>query len=556
MKFWKEDIEYFCKKRIYWMALAMTAVFGYGYLITHATVGIDDTPYKLYFTDGMAAYVGRWVVFLLGKVLHIADFAPFLTDLFGVLLLAAAAVVFSILMHHILRDSVPFYGYLFFACFLAANPLWAEVFVYFLHNGLGLGYLLLGVSLCCLIYGEESKKKRGYLFSGVFLWMAIGCYESTMVAWLVGFLMVMLAKRYQKTAENVIWNLVKGAAVMVGAMVLRTVWIPIIKGIFHLEEVSDGARTRALSEMASWVTDAQQRAEFIMAIKRAYVMYGVFAFAYYPIFLFVLAAAVIVLSGVVFSIRRKEGWTVFLSLSMLLSCFLLIPIEGKVTLYRSAQFLPIVCAFGVILFTRVLEGLSKHIGGEITKEAGRGLCRILQGAAVVILSIFLCNQCADLNHWFYVDDLKYEAAKETAGRISYELEKGFDLSKPVIFTGIYEIPAAIIQDAYVPYGTKTFARMDKLCRMVDPHLLEKFYRRPGVWVAQAPTLSVIEWGREAFDNNKELANFFAMHGHFFLPVMELDKIEAAKQYAVEAELPGFPAEGSIVDMGDYILVNF
>lgn len=564
MKNWKEDIEYFLHKKCYWLLLCLTGLFGYGYLVTHATVGIDDTPWYLYFRQGLSASVGRWVIFLLGKVLRIADFAPFLTDLAGVLLLMAGAFAFSVLMHHLWKETVPFYGYLFFACFLVASPIWAEVFVYFLHNGVGLGYLLLALSLCVFCHSCEEKKKAGYVISALLLWVSIGCYESMMVAWLVGFFVILLAGQYMGRKQRIILTGVKGAGVMVAAMALRTVWLPVMKAVFSLDKITDISYTRSITEMADWVGDASQRADFVMAIKRAFVMYGVFAFAYLPVLLFVLSAFVMMVAGICHSIRKKEGWTVLLTVGMLVSCFLLMPIEGKVTLYRSAQFLPLVCGAGVLLFTRILEihlqrwenrGAVRKDQASAIKEK-RMLPKLLRGLAVVILSIFLFNQCADLNRWFYMDDMKYQAARETAGQVAYELKKGFDLSKPVVFTGIYEIPPAIIQDAYVSYGSRTFYCMDAVSGIVDPHILEKFYRPQGVWVVQAPMLSVIEWGRTAFGNNKEIANFFELHGWFMVPCMDQETIEWAQQYAVDKELPRFPQEGSILDMGDYVLVNF
>ena len=55
---WIEDIKDLWKKNCYCLALALTAVLSYGYLITHQTVGIADTPYAYYFEEGLAANVG------------------------------------------------------------------------------------------------------------------------------------------------------------------------------------------------------------------------------------------------------------------------------------------------------------------------------------------------------------------------------------------------------------------------------------------------------------------------------------------------------------------
>ena len=72
-------------------------------------------------------------------------------------------------------------------------------------------------------------------------------------------------------------------------------------------------------------------------------------------------------------------------------------------------------------------------------------------------------------------------------------------------------------------------------------------------MAQTPALSVIEWGRYAFDTDQELARFFRMHGHELQPYLLPENYGAAE--AASLELPRFPREGSIVDMGDYIIVH-
>ena len=150
--------------------------------------------------------------------------------------------------------------------------------------------------------------------------------------------------------------------------------------------------------------------------------------------------------------------------------------------------------------------------------------------------------------------MKYESAKSLAGEIAGRLEEEFDTTKPVVFTGTYQVPRSIIGDAYVPYGSKTFYRMNRITRVVDEHLLEKFYREYGVWVAQTPELSVIDWGRYAFGDDSELIRFFAMHGYELQALTDASLYQTAEEYSVE--LPHFPADGSIVDRGEYLIVHF
>ncbi len=96
--------------------------------------------------------------------------------------------------------------------------------------------------------------------------------------------------------------------------------------------------------------------------------------------------------------------------------------------------------------------------------------------------------------------------------------------------------------------------MNRLTQPIDEHLLEKFYREYGVWVAQTPALSVIEWGRYAFGDDSELVRFFAMHGYGLVPYREEERYYDLELYSLD--LPRFPQEGSIVDVGECIVVHF
>ena len=115
------------------------------------------------------------------------------------------------------------------------------------------------------------------------------------------------------------------------------------------------------------------------------------------------------------------------------------------------------------------------------------------------------------------------------------------------------LPKSIVKDAYVGYNSETFYRIKRLTDPIDEHLLEKFYREYGVWVAQTPALSVFEWGVNAFESDEELARFFAMHGMEIKANTEQAYFAEASEYFLE--MPVFPQEGSIEDRGKYIIVR-
>lgn len=555
--------------------LLLTAVCAYGYKVTNVTIGIDDTPSLYYFEEGLIAIVGRWVLFLLNKVIFLAEFVPFVTDFIAVGLLVLAAIVWTVLFYSVLGEKIPVVGYAFFAAIFVSSPLISEVFTYFLHNGIAIGYLCCGLSLCCVRewQGSIRKMRKGsgirekfdclavmrLVAAAVFLWIAMGCYESFMILWLAGLMLLLLTERIGMGAERkgqtgtcgVFRTLAGGVMCALAAVILRSLMIVVLTKAFHLEYLQGEAVQRSVTEMLGWMVQPGAFGEFAMLLKRTFVLYGVFAYAYLPIRIFVLSAAVITVVTLVRVIRGRDVWALVLLPAAYLAAFSLLFIEGKATLYRSAQFLPVFCGYGALLFAYSIY--------ELTGSPGRGvhrkLCLGTRGIAVAVLVVITWNQCMDMTKWFYIDKQKYDAAVKTVDQIALDLERDFDTSKPVIFTGNYEIPYSIVKDAYVSYGDRKYYKMKRLTDLIDPDLLDKYNRgSKGVWVAQTPALSVIEWGRYAFDSDAELVKFFVMHGHTLTACEDIDRYAEAEKASLE--LPEYPQDGYIVDKGDYIIVHF
>lgn len=554
-----------CENRLYMGILLLTAVCAYGYKVTNVTIGIDDTPSLYYFEEGLIAIVGRWVLFLLNKVITLAEFVPFVTDFAAVILLIAAAIVWSALFYSVFGEKIPVTGYAFFAAVFVSCPLISEVFTYFLHNGIAIGYLSCAVSLCFMREWQNSMRKprKGsglrekldclavtkLVAAAVFLWIAMGCYESFMILWLAGLVLLLLAERiaWGRQERDVLATLVAGALAALLAIVLRSLTIVAVTKVFHLEYLRGEAVQRSVTEMLGWMVQPGAFGELTMILKRTFVLYGVFAYAYLPIRIFVLSAVVITVVTLVRVIRGRDLWALVLLPAAYLAAFSLLFIEGKATLYRSAQFLPVFCGYGVLLFVYGMWQLMTGRKGRISAA----IC----GLTVLVLVVITWNQCMDMTKWFYIDKQKYDAAVKTADQIALDLERDFDTSKPVIFTGNYEIPYSIVKDAYVSYGDSKYYKMKRLTDLIDPDLLDKYNRgSKGVWVAQTPALSVIDWGRYAFDSDAELVKFFEMHGHRLVACGDIDRYAEAEEESLN--LPEYPQDGYIVDKGDYIIVHF
>ena len=573
MQKWNGYVKKFRTNRGYMGILLLTAICAYGYKVMSTTIGIDDTPSQYYFEEGLIAIVGRWVLFLLNKFLAFSDFLPFLTDFAAVVILVLAAIVWSALFYSILGEKLPTVGYAFFAAVFLSSPLISEVFTYFLHNGIAIGYLCCGISLCCMREWQSVIRKPGkgagirerlaclaitkIALAAVFLWIAMGCYESFMILWLAALLLLLLTERivWGRQQKDIFATLMAGAVTALLAVILRSVMILTVTKGFHLEYLQGEAVQRSMTEMLGWMLQPGALGELAMILKRTFVLYGVFAYAYLPIRVFVLAAGVIGVVTLWRVISGRDLWALVLWPTAYLAAFSLLFVEGKATLYRSAQFLPVFCGYGALLFVYAVWQLTGSRGNEQERKWCKKLRVGARGLTILILMVLVWNQCLDMTRWFYIDEKKYEAAVKTVDQIALDLERSFDTSKPVIFTGNYEIPYSIIQDAYVSYSSPVYYKMKRLADLIDPNLLDKYNRgNKGVWVAQTPSLSVIDWGRYAFDSDAELVKFFAMQGYTLKAQENVSLYEGAEKESLE--LPHYPQEGYIVDKGDYIIVHF
>ena len=573
MQKWNGYVKKFRTNRGYMGILLLTAICAYGYKVMSTTIGIDDTPSQYYFEEGLIAIVGRWVLFLLNKFLAFSDFLPFLTDFAAVVILVLAAIVWSALFYSILGEKLPTVGYAFFAAVFLSSPLISEVFTYFLHNGIAIGYLCCGISLCCMREWQSVIRKPGkgagirerlaclaitkIALAAVFLWIAMGCYESFMILWLAALLLLLLTERivWGRQQKDIFATLMAGAVTALLAVILRSVMIVVVTKGFHLEYLQGEAVQRSMTEMLGWMLQPGALGELAMILKRTFVLYGVFAYAYLPIRVFVLAAGVIGVVTLWRVISGRDLWALVLWPTAYLAAFSLLFVEGKATLYRSAQFLPVFCGYGALLFVYAVWQLTGSRGNEQERKWCKKLRVGARGLTILILMVLVWNQCLDMTRWFYIDEKKYEAAVKTVDQIALDLERSFDTSKPVIFTGNYEIPYSIIQDAYVSYSSPVYYKMKRLADLIDPNLLDKYNRgNKGVWVAQTPSLSVIDWGRYAFDSDAELVKFFAMQGYTLKAQENVSLYEGAEKESLE--LPHYPQEGYIVDKGDYIIVHF
>ena len=551
MKQLRDDIAYFWKQKFFMMLLCITAVGCYGYAITHEAIGIDDTIVDVYLQDGLAVFHGRWTMYLVNKVFYMGEFMPYITDFAEMLLLIVAAVLFCVLFRRLLGESVN--GnivYSGFACTFVSFPFISEVNVYYFHNGTELGYILCALALILFLDSLDKKGKTSImsmLGSMLFLWVSVGCYESFVIMYIVGVLLILffrgITDQEKVTFRLLVQKLFAVFCIVAGCIVLRTLMYNIVKVLFSLQETSSGESYRAvgyriklLFESGEWMS------EVAMLLKRYWLVYCVNGVVYCPFAVYMISAIFFGVASLVYAVKKKNGWYPILFLGMMLVPIILVFLEMSVPLYRSCQYMPLFVASAVILLYFTLVNLR-------WKKAGITVFTVLAAALV-------WNQAVEANRNSYVDYLKYEHDKNVLIEIAHKVTWEYGTDATVIFTGNYAPPYELVKDYYAPYSSPEFRRVQAIANLSgDPYLIEKYYTPYGYYFGGEAQFSVIDWGLWAYGKpGVELINFLQMHGYRLQTTEDKTLLRQAQDFA--DSMPEWPQEGSIAEMDGYVIVHF
>ncbi len=548
MKKIRNECKWLFSQKLYVIALCITAVCGYGFSLVSPSVGVDDTAVEAYFGDGLTVVMGRWTIFLLNKIFPMEKFSPFMMEFIGVMLLCLGATLFAVLLRRLLGEKMGVMACAVFACVFVSNPIISEVWFFYLHNGVDLGYILVALSLWLFIDGMEAvrrKKVLPFLGSMLLTLLAIGCYESFLILYIIGIVLILFLKglvgKEKITFLLLFKNLMIGAVLSVGTIILRSLIIELLTVAFDLLEVKGEMQLRSLSEIMETFGHRDGLANFFMLVKKYWVVYFVNAVVYLPVTGYVLSVVVWGSCSLIAAFKKKNIWLPVLFGGMVFAPFLLTIMEGQVAYYRSCQFMPFFVAAGALLFYLAVEKYKRFT--------------IVRCGAIALVGIFVYNQTVALNENFYVDYLKYENAREVLTSAAREVEREYGSDTPVIFTGNHEVPAELVERYCVPYSSKKYQMIATITGVVDEHLIEKFYTPYGYSYAGEVEYSVIQWGVNAFDGTcGQLIQFLKMQGYSFTTIYDRDVQEQARQ--LSEAMPRWPKEGSITEQDGYILVHF
>ena len=225
---------------------------------------------------------------------------------------------------------------------------------------------------------------------------------------------------------------------------------------------------------------------------------------------------------------------------MLFSLVLLTLLQGRVSPYRTCQ----VFAFFVSTVLLLL--------GSMITEAKLKVIKMFSGV-FVLFSVLICiHQASTMNYYFTMNYLRSEEEARVICNIGEELTRKYNLEKPVIFTGSYELSDNLKQRVMIDKDDPRwtwFSAVYGLFSDKDIYNGEEYRKLPNTNVN-----SVIKWAMSAFGSQRGMEKLFKYYG-FEYKVANYSLRGEAEEYVKENNIPAYPREGYILEREDYIIVN-
>jgi len=555
-----EHIKYFVKNKWYIISLVLSAVAGYGYQLGHGTCGIDDVVIDMYFEDGLGVAIGRWPFFYINKVIPIAEYTPFFTDFLSVVLLMLGAVLWCAVIREIVKEELPIFCYIVFSAMFLVYSLVAEVFIYYLHNGLAILYCLVGFSLFAFYYlwaYKESLKKKvlATILLSAILCIAISFYESAANLYLFGVLLVLFVDGIQEkrleaaNLKNAFVLLGHTAGVLVAGIVGRTLITNLTMSAFSLKEYF----FRSVTSI-EWLTSGdfnQIYVDLVMLFKLIIKDYFAVGAVYYPILLFALATVIFIVYVIYKAIRDRDIWVFLYGVGTYASLYVLTIIQCDTLKYRSCQMFSIFVGFVMMVLT--FSAMKQKRWWKVV--------------GLTIISAAVIYSAIDLNGWFIYDYEKNQAELQVIHEIGQDLQTGgYDIeNKPVVFVGNYHLSEEILDRGYVSKDEWGWSAVNWVNKWME-------MESDSYCFTQSLELSMIEWGVESLaaygGYNKPLQNLFEYCGYSFVWA-ESELYEAIMPIYYDYYGPGYeymkteaygeneqyPYDGYIEETEDYIVIK-
>ena len=492
---YKKSINYFFKNKAFIITIILITVLSFGFTITNSSVGMDDTAFDRYYQGKEMLAIGRWGSYLVYQILNITEFIPFWIDFIASSIIMLTAVLWCIFLKKNLEYKLPLGAYITFAAVFISFPIINEIFIFENCNiAVMLGSFL--ASLGIMVFYENYTKihKKGiYIVSALILTFAMSMYEACAQIMLVAICITAILMIYTNRDKK-IKDIFKYLFSVLGILLVGVVLDEIIVKIIYFA----GVRASDVADKEiNWGQYGILESFEIILVDIVCAMKNI---KYFPVLIFDVASGIGLAISILQSDRKKNWMILVIFIAMFLSNFAISILQLDAVLYRTCTSWGL---FVAIIVLMLYKFLSEY---KITK--------IL---ACLVIGILVLQQSKTLNQLFYNDYKRYQKDLHIAYDLVYNLEKDYDISKPLVIMG-------------TPY------------------------KGMGDYGAQSNSLSVLWWGKKAFnDNGREFIKFLNSLGYDF----DVPTDEEYEKGKIEAEnMERYPKDGSIRELDDCIIINF
>lgn len=541
MKAYCDELKGFLKDKVFIAAVMVIALLSYGFATTNIAISIDDLEGDRYVGDGnVMLKAGRFGTFLWSK-LQGPWSNSFTTDCLAISLFVFAAINLCILLRRVSSNHISMSACTVFSCLLLSYPLINEVWEYTGTNVLICGGTLLASFSILLIHEILHGKKgkwRNLIGAALLMTWVCSSYESVVSVYIffvfaVLALQIVYGTEKEKLLKEVLRQGLVYAGVLCAGILLRTLIHSSFLLFTGIHAVSGGATEiywgtdSALNVIKNW---------FLGTVRT--VMHSII---YFPLTELLFAIIVLVIIGII-AVRKHGAVLLIPGFGMLLSLILLSLVQGSVSPYRTCQVYGAFVAFVVMLLIVIVQQVDwKRIKWMRT--------------AAMVLAAYLCfYQAVYLNYFLTLNYVRSEEEAFVIRQISTDLQTDYDVSKPIVFVGIYKISDYINEKASISQDDprwKLYSTLwNKGNQLIGNRFDSTYLSRK---LPQTNVNSVLCWGWYAHEQ-EAMQKLFSYYGFTYTPADYVEVFPQANQYAYDTQMPKYPQDGYIQDMGDYIIV--
>ena len=521
----------------YIIPIILIAILSFGFVLTHETINIDTLSAERYFENGELIAQGRIGAVLIHSIFKIMEFNPFFVDCIAVIFLILAAMIFVILFKEVSRNQIHKVAYLIFSGFFISYPLIHEIFVYTPASlSIGLGFFLIAISLILIYEFIQCKKIRYAVIACLNIFLAIGLYESFAPVYLCGMLIIFILEGIYQEKEVKIVDLIKKGSIYIVILAFAVEFAIIIPKVCQrIFEIEPSARAaKGIFYQTLGIEEGLKNLKDTILAK-----YGIAAIYYLPITIFVIAMITCLIFFIISLCKKKKRWLSLCFFGLILSTIILSFIQGGASPYRTCQVFPLFISFVFLLLANQILAIKKS--------------KILKYAFVFILFVMIFFQTKELHKWFYLNARRYDYEKNLVIAVGQELEKNYNLDKPVVFVVNRDIPEDIKEEIYVQEDSFQANLVKTLAKLADVQYTDLGKDKYWLKINETNVASYLSWGVLAFrEANTEILKLFRYLGYDLKQGNIRMYLEATE---IMKNKPVFPKEGSIIENEQYIIVN-